>query len=360
MLYKIRVSLSLAVALLACSMAFAQSSEHDYRPRTASVSGRVMIGGKYSANVIVTVKEDHQGTMEAKIFSLGRQEFLDPHFYQTATDSEGRYQVNGLPAGVYLISPSAMAHVPEKKLLGSSSSVKIALDEGEAREDVDFALVRGGVITGRVTDEDGRPQVGRYIKLLDLIGDNQWHELSMSYEVLETDDRGIYRIFGLRGGRYIVKAGGENDTLRYAISGKKTQVTYHPDVVKQEEARVIELAEGKEVTGVDIKLRNPVEMETYAVSGRVINFGTGKPLPQIRVTFVQVENQEHESGNWAVQSTSDADGDFTATGVKPGKYKARIFPWSEGEVYYSEGKYFEVSDGDVGGVDVVARRGATI
>src|SRR5215510_1352510 len=360
MLRQIRVSLTVAVALLSASLAFAQASDYDRRPRTASVSGRVTIGGKPAANVTVRVIEPQSGTIEARIFTLGGRDYVDHYFHEATTDAEGRYQIRGLPAGAYVISPKAPAYVPESKSLGLDASVKITLDEAEAREKVDFALVRGGVITGRVTDEDGRPQVGRYIKLLDLIGDNQWHELSMSYEVLETDDRGIYRIFGLRGGRYIVKAGGENDTLRYAISGKKTQVTYHPDVVKQEEARVIELAEGKEVTGVDIKLRNPVEMETYAVSGRVINFGTGKPLPQIRVTFVQVENQEHESGNWAVQSTSDADGDFTATGVKPGKYKARIFPWSEGEVYYSEGKYFEVSDGDVGGVDVVARRGATI
>src|SRR5262249_9121433 len=154
--------------------------------------------------------------------------------------------------------------------LGLYASVKITLDEGEAREKVDFALARGGVATGRVTDEDGRPQIGRKVKLVELVGPDELRELAdIRGTALETDDRGIYRIFGLRRGRYVVKAGGEDDYLRHGIKARKTQVTYHPDVVKQEEAKVIEVTEGKEVTDVDIRLRGPVE--TFAVSGRVIN-----------------------------------------------------------------------------------------
>jgi hypothetical protein len=356
-----RACITVAIVLLACSQSFAQAADYDRRPRTASVSGRVTIEGKPAANVTVTVKEARSEMPEARIFSLGGREFVDHCFYKATTDAEGRYQISGLPAGQYIISTDAPAYLPQSRVLGSDASTKITLDEGEAREKIDFALIRGGVITGRVTDEDGRPQVGRYVRLIELVGRDQIREVGdmrAGVTALETDDRGIYRIFGLRAGRYIVLAGGENDYLRGAIRSRETQLTYHPDVVRQEEAKVIEVREGEEVTGVDIRLRNPGA--TFAASGRVINSETGKPLPQTRVICFPVENPEDESGNWAADTFSDSEGNFTATGLKPGKYKAKYYPPQEGSEYYGEGKYFEVSDGDVSGVEVTVRRGAVI
>ena len=356
-----RAYLTVAIVLLACSKSFAQAADYDRRARTASVSGRVTIEGKPAANVTVTVKEARSEMLEARIFSLGGREFVDHRFYKATTDAEGRYQISGLPAGQYIISTDALAYLPQSRVLGSDASTKITLDEGEAREKIDFALIRGGVITGRVTDEDGRPQVGRYVRLIELVGRDQFREVGdmrAGVTALESDDRGIYRIFGLRRGRYVVMAGGEDDYLRGAIRSRKTQLTYHPDVVRQEEAKVIEVWEGGEVTGVDIRLRNPGA--TFAASGRVINSETGKPLPQASVICFPVENPEDESGNWAADTLTDSEGNFTATGLKPGKYKAKYYPPQEGSEYYGEGKYFEVSDGDVSGVEVTVRRGAVI
>ena len=356
-----RACLTVAIVLLACSQSFAQAADYDRRPRTASVSGRVTIEGKPAANVTVTVKEARSEMPEARIFSLGGREFVDHHFYKATTDAEGRYQISGLPAGQYIISTDAPAYLPQSSALGSDASTKITLDEGEAREKIDFALIRGGVITGRVTDEDGRPQVGRDVRMMELVGRDQFREVGgmrAGVTALETDDRGIYRIFGLRRGRYVVMAGGENDYLRGAIKSRATQLTYHPDVVRQEEAKVIEVREGEEVTGVDIRLRNPGA--AFAASGRVINSETGKPLPQARVICFPVGNPEDESGNWAADTLTDSEGNFTATGLKPGKYKAKYYPPQEGGEYYGEGKYFEVGDGDVSGVEVPVRRGAVI
>ncbi len=354
-----KISLTVVIAMLVCTMAFAQASDYDRRPRTASVSGRVTIEGKPAANVTVTVTEPQSGIMEARIFSLGGRDFVDHRFYKATTNAEGKYQVNGLPAGTYIISPKGPAYVPESKALGLDASVEITLDEGEAQEKVDFALARGGVITGRVTDEDGRPQVGRDVRLLELISQDELRGLAnIGGRSLHTDDRGVYRIFGLRRGRYIVKAGGEDDTLIGAIRGKSTQVTYHPDVVKQEDAKVIEVTEGREVAGVDIRLRNPVE--TFTVSGRVTNSETGKPLPQARVGCFPVETQEQDSGNWVADTITDSEGNFIAAGLKPGKYKAKYHPPQEGGEYWGEGKYFELNDGDVSGVEILVRRGASI
>jgi Carboxypeptidase regulatory-like domain len=152
MICQIRIIVTITVLMSAWLQAFAQAPDRDFRPRTASLSGRVTVEGKPSANITITATEDPQGIKEARIFSLGGLEFVDPYFYKTTTDSEGRYQITGLPAGNYRISPQAPAHVPESNLLGLDASVRVTLDEGEAREKVDFALSRGGVITGRVTE----------------------------------------------------------------------------------------------------------------------------------------------------------------------------------------------------------------
>ena len=175
MLWRIRITFLIASVLSVCSLSFAQTSDYDRRPRTASISGRVIVKGRPSPNITVTVTETQPQTTEVRLVSLGGREFVDLYAYRTTTDSEGRYQIGGLPEGQYLVSAKASAHVPETRSAGLDTSVRIALDEGEAREKVDLALVPGGVITGRVTDEAGRPQIGRYVRLRQLIG-REWRE----------------------------------------------------------------------------------------------------------------------------------------------------------------------------------------
>ena len=69
------------------------------------------------------------------------------------TDQEGNYRIDGLPAGSFRLSPVTQPYalagsqgVPQ--MLGQTINVV----DGEAVDRVDFKLVRGGVITGRITD----------------------------------------------------------------------------------------------------------------------------------------------------------------------------------------------------------------
>src|SRR5262249_27972473 len=85
------------------------------------------------------------------------------------------------------------------------------------------------------------------------------------------------------------------------------------------------------------------------------------PFPKIPITCFAVEQQENEWGNSVAYPITDDDGNFTASGVKPGKYKVRLLStYNQDSEYYSESKYFEVRDADVSGIEVLARRGATV
>lgn len=359
MRWRTRILSTIAILALALRLAMAQGTDRDLRPRTASIGGRVTIEGKPAANVSLSAMEKHTGVSEVKIHSAGGHDVVSSGIFTATTDEEGRYRINGLPPGTYQISPRSAAYVQQNRLLGTDPITTVTLEEGEAREKVDFALSRGGVITGRVTDEDGRPQIDRYVRLIEVSDPNRKREVTQATQrMIVTDDRGIYRIFGLPKGRYIAYAGGERDILRGAINGKRTQLTYHPDVLNQEEATVIEVAAGKEVTGIDIRLRNPVK--SYSVSGRAVISETRAPLTPVNIYCFRIEHPGQQSGNWEAWTITGTDGSFTLTGVKPGNYKASFSPPQEGSDYYSEGTDFEVGDEDVNGVEIPALRGATI
>ena len=359
MLWRIRTFSTIATLLLVTALSLAQGTERDLRPRTASISGRVTIEGEPAANLSLSAMENPKGALKVKIYSLGGRDFVAPYIFTAATDEEGRYRIDGLPPGTYQISPAAAAYVRQNKFPGIDAVATVTLEAGEAREKVDFALSRGGAITGRVTDEEGRPQVDRYVRLIDVSDPSRKRDVTeATRNTIVTDDRGIYRIFGLPKGRYIAYTGGERDTLRGAISGKKTQITYHPDALSQDGATVIDVANGKEVAGVDIRLRNPVK--SYSVSGRVIVSETRAPLMPVNVYCFRIEHPGQQSGNWEAWAITGVDGSFTLRGVKPGNYKAGFSPPHESGDYYSEGAYFEVGDEDVDGVEVLALRGATV
>ena len=126
-------------------------------------------------------------------------------------DYDGRYALLGLAPGQYNVT----ALVPAFVVTGSSPTAPgktVALALNETVESVDFKLVRGGVITGRVTDSDNRPVMEERVDLLQLDengnpANRQPGGSLYNYQMNLTDDRGIYRLYGVPAGRYKVSVG---------------------------------------------------------------------------------------------------------------------------------------------------------
>src|SRR5262245_8108075 len=156
-----RFPISFSIVLfLILSVANAQTPQRDNRPRTASIGGRVTVGGAPAANALVMVAEvdpRSRTTWPASSDNESRQRA----FIRVRTGGDGRYYVTGLAEGAYLVRALSGAFVKVFKNPSDFGAFKsVTLDEGESREGVDIALVRGGVITGRVTDDEGRPLMG--------------------------------------------------------------------------------------------------------------------------------------------------------------------------------------------------------
>jgi len=150
--------------LIPVSQSPAQTPQRDNRPRTASISGRVTVGGAPAANASVMVTEEDPQSRGGP-FGGGSQQRA---FIKIRTDGDGRYRVTGLTEGVYMIRALSTAYVRAKNSTGFDI-LSVTLDEGESMDNVDIALVRGGVITGRVIDAEGRPLIASYIQLLSVV-----------------------------------------------------------------------------------------------------------------------------------------------------------------------------------------------
>src|SRR5688572_13372719 len=125
--------------LLTAGQSSAQAPQRDNRPRTASVSGRVTIAGKPAVNAVITVTETDLKP------DAGESGLRIPLQAKTRTDGDGRYLVGGLAEGRYVVSGMLKAFVAAAGFGDHNLSRTVTLDEGEAREKIDFTLIRGGV-----------------------------------------------------------------------------------------------------------------------------------------------------------------------------------------------------------------------
>src|SRR5262249_48216053 len=246
----------------------AQSQTNNEKQRTATVSGRVILNGKPLSGVTV------EFLPERRPGQAGRVEPL-----QAVADEQGSYHITGIPEGSYRVKiwPNEFLIVVGLPYPVRQKLINVA--EGEKVEQFDLVLKRGGVITGRVSDASGRPLAGQEIKLT-RIGDDGKLQLSSynSRRVTMTDEQGVYRIFPLPGGRYLISAG---MTPSMGIGTQAQQDvyyphTYHPGVSDPSRARVVEVSEGAETAGVDILIAEA--MKTYEIKGRVVNAETGNPV----------------------------------------------------------------------------------
>jgi hypothetical protein len=223
------------------SVISAQTPQRDNRPRTASIGGRVTVAGKPAANAVVTVVETDLKP------GAGESGLRIPLQAKTRTDGDGRYLVGGLAEGRYVVSAMLKAFVAAASSGDQALSRTVSLDEGEAREKIDFALIRGGVMTGKVLDDEGAPLIARRVQLYIVDEQGQKHRYQDSmFEMAETDDRGVYRIYGLPPARYVISAGGEGGGGPFRGEGGRFTLTYHPDTTDEKQAKIIEIKEGSD------------------------------------------------------------------------------------------------------------------
>lgn len=340
----------LPAAMLACSLV-ATASGHSLQASqskepTGSISGRVMLGDKPAPRVTVL---------------LAPSEYTPilPQLPRAATDDDGHFQLTNVPAGNYLLQTFTPAFVaPSDDMRGRSGKI-INLAEGEAIGGVDIALTRGGVITGRVTDAEGLPVIQESVRLTAVNERGQKQQVNLPYSFMKTtDDRGVYRLFGLAPGRYIVSVGVDpkSGSGRPGF-GNSYSLTYSPDVSDDSKATVIEVSADGEAAGVDILLGRA--SKTYSATGRIVD-EAGKPVSGVNSGYGSLLPDGDGFGSYyQTSSASNSKGEFRIEGIVPGHYAAFASAIEQSD-WYSDPVQFQVTDADVSGLEVKVHRGSTL
>ncbi|HLG14833.1 MAG TPA: carboxypeptidase-like regulatory domain-containing protein [Blastocatellia bacterium] len=340
----------IAVVFIAASAEWGQSQSPDSRAAreaTGAITGRVTIGGKPVAGLTVAL--------------LGPETNPPPSpLSKTSTDDEGAYRLTRLPAGQYRVVPFGPALVIQDEANPAQPGRRVSVADGETVDKIDFALKRGGVITGRVTDTDGRPLTGQRVTLIRIDARGQkpvdWLINPPMYVI---DDRGIYRIFGLPAGRYIVSAGeaASAGLTRIGNAAGYHPLTFHPSVTDATKATVIELEEGQEATGTDIVVG--AVMQTFEASGRIIDAESGRPVPNILYGWAAAGPDGKTNQGYTYGYQANSRGEFHIGGLVPGHYAAFVV-YDRASDLYSEPAVFEVINADVKKLEVKLQRGGVV
>ena len=335
--------LATSVALLFAISVVSSAQERPKEAVSGSVAGRVLRDGKPAAGVAVMIATE--GTTG------------EPRAVAAAvTDREGAFRLEDVPPGAYVVTANAPGLVVKNASGWGRPGRSVTVGRGEAVEGFDVELERGGVVTGRVTSVDGRPVTGEQISLflLDAGGAKRY---ARAQGRAWTDDRGVYRLYGLAPGRYLVAAGMADDPNMMSFGrAKRYRLTYHPAAAVESEAQVVDVSAGGEASGVDVVL--PKAERLYEASGRMVYADTGKPAAGIAVQFGPMVDGRF-AGAYGIIGQSSESGAFRLTGLRPGEYGVTGSK-GEGSEYFAKPVRITVTDRNVEDLVITFERGASI
>jgi len=314
-----------------------------HQEATGSISGRATLEGKAVPGVVIALHPIYNPSPQRTVLK------------QVTTDEDGRFRLTGIAAGRYIVAPFASDFVIPNQTESGPHGKDVMIREGEAIEGLALALVRGGTLTGRVTDAAGQPLAGAYINLTIVTERGPGRNFfAPAPSMVTSDDRGGYRVSGVPPGRYLISAWKKE-------IGPNSQ-TYYPGVKNRIEAAIVEIAGGGEPAQVDLKLHLPER--TYEISGQVIAAASGRPAPHQQINYEYASSDSKVSWNESHRTgtvRADDQGWFRITGLLPGHYTLRItMPAYQQSESYSEPLVFELTDSDVTGLKIKLHRGASI
>jgi hypothetical protein len=247
----------------------------------------------HAAAIRGTVVENQTGYPLARATVTVEQVGSGAAAQSVRTNSSGIFEFPELPAGTYRISAARLEFVPVQygQKRWYSPGMPISLEAGDAAS-LTIRMPRYGAITGTVRDENdvGLPE----------------HEIAVYTNTrppkllarASTDDRGMYRLFGLRPGSYLVRS------LARVYEDESYLPTFYPESPTVDQARAIDVTLDEQADHVDF---HPMTGRLFSVSGRV-----NSPIQPI-VTLSSDAGTE--------TATIDAHGNFSFNPMAPGQFE---------------------------------------
>lgn len=241
------------------------------------------------------------------------------------TDAEGHFSIPLAPGSYRLwVERSGFARQVYGALSPAGEGTTLTLAPGQQLRQITFRVVPLGAIAGRVSDEDGDPVTGAGIQVLRFSHANGRRQL-VSVAGASSNDRGEYRIFGLRAGRYLLRTSVPSAPISRPIetgalipeAQDPYAAVYYPGVLEVDSASPISLAEGSELADVDFQLH---KVRAVTVRGHLLSPAEKVSASQVQVVLAHNEGNVASYIDRASAFVDPATGKFEIRGVSPGSY----------------------------------------
>lgn len=295
-----------------CLIGFLILVSQEVWTQTPAATGKSMIK-------IRAIYEDNERPVRRAEITLQSEEM--PFIWRRGvTDAKGEATINDVPAGTYTISLGFTGVMNGNFGFSSKSSATV---DGSSRSEVTMRAKRGGALTGKIIYPDGEPVTSAKVTALTKRG-KRWQSVLQS---VSTDDRGIFRIYPLTRGEYIVSAFEEGVVITELPEGGSSHSTTNMSVSAYyyggghsfKSAQVIQLEAGREVGNINITLS---ERALYKLSGTVL--GAGAPLPGASLSLRVKDDGDAENPGAAyymgANTQSDSKGVWSFEHVPEGSY----------------------------------------
>ena len=297
--------------------------------KTGAISGRVVTeSGQPLVNVNVYVRP---ATREGLPVTA------------TATNREGVFKVTGLEPGSYSVTAPVPSYLPK------------SADDGptvyKVGDSVTLVLVKGGVVTGTVTNSKGDPVVGIGVRV-EMLRDEGGRNMGggRTYDNV-TDDRGVYRVYGVPTGTYIVAADGSVGYAPNGVNAYASDVPTYAPSSNREAANEISVRAGEETSGVDIRYLGERGSTISGIVGGFVND---------QGSWVNLTSIAEQGPRWNTYFGAGR-GEFSFEGVPDGDYHLAATTYGDGrDRGLSESLLLNVRGADIEGIELTAAAPALI
>jgi len=232
--------------------------------------------------------------------------------YETATNTDGVYEIYNLPPGRYKVEPET----PKGWVIESSSAFGGGGSSGKEDDETsqltlkksrhayfDFFFISDRRLRGRVLSPSGNPMSNVCVNLVPPHG-----EVSQYFKAIDcTEADGSFEIKEVPFGSYLIVV----NTDDKITSDQPFRRFYYPNVYEREKAKVVTIAAGDDPEAIDIHV--PEAKEVVEVEGVFLS-ADRKPVTRAAIFFESEQTDEMTEGRTFTRT--DENGKFSLRVLK--------------------------------------------